>query len=153
MKQIRARNQQTGVMLLEALIAILIFSVGILAIVGMQATAIQDQGEAKYRTEAAFLANRVVGQMWGAVGKTQGAIQANLAPFTYAGGGAVPSGIQPWVTTVQTMLPGATAFPPTIQVNPDNSVVVTVRWQAARDKTNGAPPHRYQAIAYFNLSV
>jgi type IV pilus assembly protein PilV len=138
MKQIRARNQQTGVMLLEALIAILIFSVGILAIVGMQATAIQDQGEAKYRTEAAFLANRVVGQMWGAVGKTQGAIQANLAPFTYAGGGAVPSG---------------TAFPPTIQVNPDNSVVVTVRWQAARDKTNGAPPHRYQAIAYFNLSV
>jgi type IV pilus assembly protein PilV len=151
MNRIRTRGQQTGVMLLEALIAILIFSVGILAIVGMQATAVQDQGEAKYRTEAAFLANRVVGQMWGAMGNVQGNVQANLAQFAYAGGGAVPPGIQPWVTTVQTMLPGATAFPPTIAVNADNSVVVTVRWQAPRDKANGAPPHNYQTIAYINL--
>jgi hypothetical protein len=48
-------------------------------------------------------------------------------------------------------LPGATSFPPIIQVNLDNSVVVTVRWQAARDKSNGAQPHSYRTIAYINL--
>ena len=44
-----SRGRQAGVMLLEAMIAILIFSVGILAIVGMQGTAIQNMSEAKYR--------------------------------------------------------------------------------------------------------
>ena len=138
-------------MLLEALIAILIFSVGILAIVGMQATAFQDLGEAKYRTEAAFLANRVIAQMWGSAGNSAGTVQANLTPFAYGGSGAVPAVISAWVTTVNSSLPGATSYPPIIKVNADNSVQITVRWQAARDKGNGAQPHSYQAIAYINL--
>ena len=43
-------------MLLEALIAILIFSMGILALMGMQATAINTVSESKYRSNAGFLA-------------------------------------------------------------------------------------------------
>jgi type IV pilus assembly protein PilV len=151
MNRIRARGQQAGVMLLEALIAILIFSVGILAIVGMQATAVQDLGEAKYRTQAAFLANRVIAQMWGGIGNVAANVQTNLAPYTYGGSGAVPAVISDWVTTVNGSLPGASSFPPIIKVNADNSVVVTVRWQASRDKANGAQPHSYQTIAYINL--
>ena len=151
MTQIRARRQQAGVMLLEALIAILIFSVGILAIVGMQATAIQDMSEAKYRTEAAFMANRVIAQMWGSIGTDPAQVQAKLAPLSYAGGGAVPAGISDWVSSVQNSLPGSTTYPPTITVNANSSVLVTVRWQAARDKSAGAQPHSYQTIAYINL--
>jgi len=151
MNRIRARGQQAGVMLLEALIAILIFSVGILAIVGMQATAVQDLGEAKYRTEAAFLANRVIGQMWGGIGDKAVNVQTRLATYAYGGGASVPAPVAAWVTMVKDTLPGASSFPPTIQVNLDNSVVVTVRWQAARDKANGAQPHSYQTIAYINL--
>jgi type IV pilus assembly protein PilV len=151
MNRIRARGQQAGVMLLEALIAILIFSVGILAIVGMQATAVQDLGEAKYRTQAAFLANRVIAQMWGSIGNNAATVQTNLGPYSYGGSGAVPAAISDWVTTVNGALPGASSYPPIIKVNLDNSVVVTVRWQAARDKANGAQPHSYQTIAYINL--
>jgi len=140
-------------MLLEALIAMLVFSVGILAIVGMQATAIQDQSEAKYRTQAAFLANRVIGQMWGFVGTNPTQIQPKLALFAYGGSGAPPAAIASWVSTVQGTLPGTGAgdFPPIITVNPDNSVVVTVRWRAARDKSNNAQPHAYSTIAYISL--
>ncbi|HTS55662.1 MAG TPA: hypothetical protein VMH26_20530 [Burkholderiales bacterium] len=148
---IRSPGKQTGVMLLEALIAILIFSVGILAIVGMQATAMQDQGEAKYRTEAAFLANRVIAQMWGFIGTDPNQIQAKLTPFAYGGGGGPPATIADWVNTVQNTLPGATSFPPIITVNADNSVVVTVRWRAARDKSSNATPHQYRTIAYLSL--
>ena len=38
------RSRQSGVMLLEALIAILIFSLGILGLVGMQASAVRASG-------------------------------------------------------------------------------------------------------------
>jgi type IV pilus assembly protein PilV len=55
---------QAGVMLLEALIGILIFSLGILSLVALQATSIQLTSDAKYRTDASLLANRLIGQMW-----------------------------------------------------------------------------------------
>ena len=58
------RKIQSGVMLLEALIAILIFSLGILGIVGLQASAIAASRDAKYRTDAGLLANELLGEMW-----------------------------------------------------------------------------------------
>jgi Tfp pilus assembly protein PilV len=51
-------------MLLEALLAILIFSLGILTVIGIQATSIKMSADAGLRTKAALLANRLVGQMW-----------------------------------------------------------------------------------------
>jgi type IV pilus assembly protein PilV len=57
------RKKQSGVMLLEALIAILIFSLGILGVVGMQASAIAANRDAKYRTDAGLLANELIGEM------------------------------------------------------------------------------------------
>jgi type IV pilus assembly protein PilV len=51
-------------MLLEALIAILIFSMGILAIIGLQASSVRLAGDAKYRADANLLANRLIGSMW-----------------------------------------------------------------------------------------
>ena len=47
-------KKQRGVMLIEGLIAILIFSLGVLAMVGMQAQAINHTSQAKYRADAAF---------------------------------------------------------------------------------------------------
>jgi type IV pilus assembly protein PilV len=131
---------QGGVMLLEVLIALLIFSLGILAIVGMQATAIQDLGESKYRSQAAFLANQVLADMW--------SNSAQLADYSFAGSGAPPAVLTNWVAAVQNGLPGATAYPPIITVGANNMVTVTVRWQQARDKSTAAPPHRFTSVAY-----
>lgn len=58
------KYSQQGSMLLEALISILIFSIGILAIIGLQAASIKMSGDAKYRSDASLLANQLVGQMW-----------------------------------------------------------------------------------------
>lgn len=138
-RPLRAAHQ-TGVMLLEALIALLIFSLGILAIVGMQATAIQDMGEAKYRSDAAFLTNQILADMW--------SNSPQLANYSFAGAGAPPALLMNWLSTVQNRLPGATAYPPIITVGANNTVTVTVRWQQARDKSKAAPPHRYTAVAY-----
>lgn len=141
-------SRQAGVMLLEALVAILIFSVGVLAIVGMQATAIQDVGEAKYRSDAAFLANHIIADMWGNSG--------NLAGYAYAGSGSVPALLQNWVNTVQSRLPGVNVASgknlPIVALGANNTVTVTVRWQAARDVSQNAA-HSYQLVAYINCCL
>lgn len=51
-------------MLLEGLIAVVIFSLGVLAIVGLQAATLRQTTDAKYRVDASFLANQSIGLMW-----------------------------------------------------------------------------------------
>lgn len=58
------RESQRGVVLLESLIAVLIFSLGVLGIVGLQATMIKSTADAKYRAEASLIAQQRIGQMW-----------------------------------------------------------------------------------------
>jgi type IV pilus assembly protein PilV len=139
----RPLHRQAGVMLLEALLAILIFSVGILAIVGMQATAIQDLGEAKYRSDAAFLANQIVADMW--------SNSTKLDAYAYPGSGAAPDVLEGWIDSVNAHLPGASNYPPIIDVD-GTTVTVTVRWQQARDSEKGidAGARQYTTVAYIS---
>ncbi len=60
----KVRRAQNGAFLLEALIGILIFSLGILGIVGLQARAIRFTNDAEFRAEAMYLANSLISQMW-----------------------------------------------------------------------------------------
>ena len=57
-------SQQTGAMLLEVLISILIFSFGLLGMVGLQSVSSQNSVNAQDRTTAANLANELVADMW-----------------------------------------------------------------------------------------
>jgi type IV pilus assembly protein PilV len=60
----RNGNFQQGFMLLEALVAILIFSIGILSLVGMQATATKYSTDARFRSTASYLANQRIAEIW-----------------------------------------------------------------------------------------
>ena len=126
----RTHKNQAGVMLIEALIGILIFSIGILALLGMQGAAIKNTTDAKYRSEAALLASQIVGQMW--VDKDQ------LDSYKTTGGPALFPARDNWVTAVAQKLPGG--ITPQIQVGPDpvagladREVRVTVQWQPSGD--------------------
>ncbi|HUW80257.1 MAG TPA: hypothetical protein VMV54_05085 [Acidocella sp.] len=131
-------NRQSGSMLLETMVALLIFSLGILAIVGMQATSIKLAGDAKYRTDASLLANQLIGEMW--VGdRSVTALQTN---FSSPGGAAYMS----WLSGVQAALPGAGANPPTVTVNGNNLVTVRVFWKAPGDGASAAA-HAQTVIA------
>ncbi len=57
-------KQQNGMVLLEGLIAILIFSVGILGVVGLQAAMIKGAADSQYRIEAGNIAQQRVAQMY-----------------------------------------------------------------------------------------
>src|SRR5207249_11383455 len=103
----QAPKRENGVMLLEALIAILIFSIGILAVVGLQAVSIRNVTDSKHRTEAAFLANNLLSQMW--------TDAANIARHADPGSGGVPTRLTGWVADVNGRLPAA-ATPPSVPV-------------------------------------
>ena len=50
------KSAQQGAVLIEAMVAILIFSLGVLAIVGLQANMIKNVADSKYRSEASYIA-------------------------------------------------------------------------------------------------
>ena len=56
---------QEGFVLLEALVAMLVFALGILGMVGLQARMTQEQTSAKLRSDAAYMASELVGTIWG----------------------------------------------------------------------------------------
>jgi type IV pilus assembly protein PilV len=125
----RTIKPQAGVMLIEALIGILIFSIGILALLGMQGSAMRNTTDARYRSEAAYFASQVVGQMW---------VNDKLMLSNWdTRGGKGPAIFPPrddWMKAVVAKLPGGLA--PMILVGPDpfegladREVRVVVRWQ------------------------
>jgi type IV pilus assembly protein PilV len=59
-----ASSAQRGGFLLEALIGILIFTLGVLGLMALQSRAIGYTGDAQHRGEAAYLANAYVAKMW-----------------------------------------------------------------------------------------
>jgi len=129
-----ARGQR-GVMLIEALVGILIFSVGILALMGLQAVSIKNTIESKYRTEASFLASEIIGTIWVDMG-TGG---ANIDNYSTASGSSSPCAsntvCQAWRTRVAAILPGITVNntnTPTITVTNNGGVrqvQVTLQWK------------------------
>ena len=61
------RKTQSGVALLEALVGILIFSIGILALMGLQAQSIRNTVEAKYRNEGKLQLTTIPAAEWKSV--------------------------------------------------------------------------------------
>lgn len=74
---------QRGSMLLEALISILIFSIGILAIVGLQAGSVKLSTDAQYRTEASLLASQQINAMWANVAAATTLVNAAGTPVAF----------------------------------------------------------------------
>lgn len=118
----RAANAQKGVVLIEALIALLIFSMGILALVGLQAAMIKNTTENKLRADASFIAQQQLGRIWAGD-------HANLANLEGE-------------TDVNNILPNGKAI---IAVGARGLVTATVTWQSP-----GEEPHRYEASTYID---
>jgi type IV pilus assembly protein PilV len=94
-------RKQRGFMLLEVLIALLIFSIGVLGIVGLQAAMTKAQTGSKFRADAAFLAQRLVGSMW--------ADRTGLDNYDTAGGCSSHARCSQWVSEVASQLPNGDA--------------------------------------------
>lgn len=133
-------------MLLEALLGILIFTIGIIGLMGMQTAATRATADLKYRSEASLYAEQLINQMWA---DNHATLAAN-----YATGGTKYTDWKNQITAAGTGLPGSGgANAPTVAVvqgttgalggaivAPTPTVVtITIRWQGPGD----AAAHRY----------
>lgn len=164
MLTLKASTKQRGAALLESLVAVLIISIGILAVIGMQASAIQATTDTQYRSEATYLIDKVVGQMLLNIDRTSSAAtQTSLDSFLhntaestdpclFDGSAASNATISSWISEVtgSNGLPGATADHIQIRqdssTNAGNRMIISVRWQAPWESTC----HQQSVVAYIN---
>jgi type IV pilus assembly protein PilV len=146
-----AYENQRGMLLIEALCAILIFSFGVLGLIGLQVNAVSQAGDAKLRNAAAQLADAYINQMW-VSGHSGAAIQTAFNPsgasYTAWLGDASTAG------TVMGTLPGVTASvnTPSVKVACSTTtsvctVNIVMHWQSPKD--TGA--HSYATDASVSL--
>ena len=155
---IKFSSGQRGVMLIEAMIGILIFAIGILALIAMQATAIRATQDARYRTEAVNYANDLLNQIVVNVDRTNPTtLQSTLASFahqgttsgncSFSGASSANAVVTSWAALVsgtsgltpppRLALPGTSASMVQILVDTSagayNMVTITVCWKAPDD--------------------
>lgn len=158
MKTTSRSKAQAGGALLEALVAILIFSFGVLGLLGLQAASIKSSSDAKYRSDASYLANQIIAQMWldrsnidnyghyqtGPVCAFTGSPSADVTPWV--------TPVTGWITQVASLLPGAASSKTQIQVSTPvtgtKQVKVTVCWQGPQDSTT----HNFVITSQINHS-
>lgn len=162
----RNLNIQSGIILLEALIGIVIFSIGILAMIALQARAIAVQSDAQNRIEAAKRVDQLIGQITTSVDRTSSTTMNTAldtyqhqpggatATCSYSGAASAAPIVTNWITAVtttpQTKMAGTTAEMVQILIDTStgafNIVTVTLCWQAPNSPT----PNRHTVVAYIN---
>lgn len=134
-------HPQSGFLLIEALVAIAIFAIGILGLMAMQGMVVRETADAQYRIEASAFVDQIIAEMRAACGapvSTGTGIEqscqtflppgAATNPFASPGGARYLAWRSQVITTATGGLPGASAVPPTIVFN-GNQVTVSVFWR------------------------
>lgn len=104
------KSVQQGIVLLEAMIAILIFSIGVLALIGLQAAMIKNTSEAQFRSEANYIAQQRIGRMWADPDNLVIYLESNTDISAILPGGSrttAQSGVQ-YTVTINWQQPGET---------------------------------------------
>ena len=161
-------TNQKGFLLIEAMVAVLIFSLGVLGMVAMSGTAVSAQSDSRYRTMASSLADEIAGKIALSVDRTNDTTlrtsvltfqhQATGAPETcaFSGGASLAPQVIAWAAKAHAVgaglpgLPGASATSQQIVVDNSatgfNRVEITVCWKAPSDTAM----RRHTLVTYIN---
>ncbi len=118
---------QRGSTLLECMLAVVMFSIGLLAILRLLAASVVESGNVQFRSEASLLASDLIGQMW-------------TGDRSYKGisdrfGQTSSDDYQRWLAMVRQRLPGIStaANQPSVTIDNDRNVTVLLYWQSPGD--------------------
>jgi type IV pilus modification protein PilV len=136
------KNQQGGSVLLEALIAFLIFAFGVLGLVALQASSLAANVDTQYRIEANQFAHRMLSTIQSSVSRSSAAaFQASLVAFNhnptgnqcaFSGGASADPQVTAWLALLQTA--ATTRLPAAdgqiqVTVGTPNQVRIVICWQ------------------------
>lgn len=135
----KTRRPQTGSFMIEAIISLLLFAVGLISLMALSAQALNQVGQSKARNDASYMAGELIGEMW---------VSASVNVGT-------------WITRLQAAVPGATGavhlstctcwsdcpadasgVTGTVAVANTQAVTVCIAWT---DRKDANTPRRYQA--------
>ncbi|MDQ2988665.1 MAG: type IV pilus modification protein PilV [Pseudomonadota bacterium] len=136
------KKHQSGIALLEALIAILVLAIGLMGTIGMQARAYSAMNDASMRAEATMAAERLLGIM--------AVDQANLTNYAYSGSGTPSASLAGWYGDTRNNIRGATivvVVTPVAGVN-RSAVDITINWL----RKAGAQQGKHVVTAYIAQS-
>jgi Tfp pilus assembly protein PilV len=129
-KEWRTRHATRGFMLIEVLVSILLFALGIVALIGLQANSLGTTSDAGVRAEAVRLASSYVGEMW-ASGLQGSDIEEGFGedsdPYDAFSGrvaAAIPTASSPTITLVDDSISNAAGT----LTNTSVDVWVTIQW-------------------------
>jgi type IV pilus assembly protein PilV len=123
------RHCHQGSVLLEGLLAIFIFSVGLLSILMLLSTALIEVGNARYRSEASLLATTLLAEMWTG--------DRTLTALRAAYGSSDTAEFRAWHQQVAARLPGVTnsTNQPVIAIDNERRVTITLFWRTPSEAT------------------
>ena len=133
-------RRQSGSFIIEALISLILFGVGLMGLLALTAQGLNQVGQSKARNDASYMVGELLSEMW---------VSSNVNLTT-------------WAARLQAAIPGATGLvylsscncsatvtnvcsspaSGTIAVANPQAVTVCVSWTDHKDSAN---PHRYQA--------
>jgi type IV pilus assembly protein PilV len=136
----RRRALQSGASLIEVLVAILVFSLGILGAVGLQAAAIKMSTDAQQRAEATFLADQLLARMLIADPATASAFAHHPEGTTSCaptGAASTNPIMTEWLSEVTATFPRVSADMQQVIVSgtPANEVTVKLCWKNGESDT------------------
>lgn len=102
---IRAQpTSEAGFNLIEVMVAIAIFAVGLLSLAALQMATLKFNANAQYVTQSTFLANQMVGYLWGTVNSTSDttSLQQFDGASVTANGVSAPNGTAATLSTLST---------------------------------------------------
>ncbi len=123
-------HHQRGSSLLEGLLAIILFSMGLLSLLMLLSATLIESSNARYRIEASLLINDLVSHMWIGDHSLNG-LKTRFADTT-------STDYQSWFTSVSNRLPGVSANTntPKITIDDARNVTVNLRWQVPGDSNS-----------------
>lgn len=116
---------QQGFVLIDVLMSILLFSIGILGLVGLQSALTRSQMDSKTRADASYLASELMGQIWSNT--------LSLSSYTTSGCAAMDR-CKEWQDKVASSLPQGSGT-----VNTDSAsgnVTITISWTTPSGETH-----------------
>lgn len=127
------RTLQRGSAMIEGLTAITIFSLGILGVVGLQASVLENNSQSQFRAEASYLAQEIIGIA------TADAANATCYTVNPTDGActnpAAEVFVADWQSRVHDALPGSDEQLPTVTLDADGTFTVTLQWKRQTDDT------------------
>ncbi len=131
-------RKQTGSFIVEAMISLLLFAVGLIGLMALSAQALNQVGQSKARNDASYIAGDLIAEMW--VSDT-----VNIATWlarldTVIPGAAATSNVYmascDCVDTVTNVCAGASSGSVAIPNPGSQAVTICIQWTDRKDPTN-----------------